>query len=355
MNVTINTTTLAGELRLLNQVAPQKAALPILSNVLIETDMTGLRFAASDHEVSFQSACLANVDEPGSVTLPAKRLLDMIEQLPDTDVQIYTDRAHVHLRSGTFKSRLQTMSPDDFPARHEPPAEASPLPTAAFQAMINRVRYAISDKGKYVVNGALLTLTDTVVALVSTDGKRLAVTTMPRNGTRTSIIVPTKTLDALCSMFSEPQIMFSQDDRHLYFQAGARLLVSRTIDGQFPNYDRVIPRDTNKKALVNRAQLAAALRRVGIVSEESLACNLVFSQGSLEISSSSAQVGDADEQVAVDYSGDPIKVCCNWQFLLDFLEAASGQTVTISLKTETSPMMLTDGNEHLAVVMLMRN
>lgn len=354
MNITVNTTTLAGELRLLNQVAAAKPALPILANVLISADMSGLRFAASDAEVAFTTTCEAEINEPGVVTLPVKRLLDMIEQLPDGLVNLFTDKAHVHLRSGQFKSRLQAMPPEDFPAIPEPDGEPSSLSTGALQAMIGRVRYAISDKGKYVVNGALLTLTDSVAALVSTDGKRLAVTTMKRSGSPCSVILPTKTLDAIVSLFDDPQIMFSQSDRHLFFQAGDRLLVSRTIDGQFPNYDRVIPKDTDKKAVVNRVQLAAALRRVGLAAEENLACNLTFSEGSILLASSSAQVGDAEEDVAASYSGDPLRVCCNYQFVLDFLEAASGQTITIDLKTDKSPMLLTDGGDHLAVVMLMR-
>lgn len=354
MNITINAGVLAQELRLLNTIVPTKPALPILMNVLIKANGTGLRLVATDLEVAFGSTCRAQIDEDGSVTVPCKRLLDMVEQLSG-DIQLVTDRLQVHVRSGSFRSRLQTMTPEDFPALPTAEGKTTALPTAHFQAMVTRVRYAISDKGKYVVNGAYLTLNDTVGALVATDGKRLALTTLGATGTTTTVILPSKTLDAVLTMFTEPTLFFSQSERHLFFQAGDRLLVSRTIDGQFPAYERIIPKQEDGRfAIIDRARLISALRRVGLVSEDNMACYFAFSAGKLDLSSSSALIGDATEQIAVDYNGEPLKVCCNWQFVLDFLEVASRQTVSIAFKDTNTPLLLTDGDNHMAVVMLMR-
>jgi DNA polymerase-3 subunit beta len=354
MNVTVNVPVFAQELRLLNQVVAQKPPLPILSNVLIRAELDQLYLATTDMEIAFSTVCKAVVGEPGVVTLPVKRLLDIVERLSDADVQIVTDKAHVHVRSGAFRGRLQTLSPDDFPTVPEPSEEPSMLPTVALQTMVGRVRYAVSDKTKYTVNGALLTLTDTLAALVSTDGKRLVVTSMPFSGQPTSVIIPTKTLDVLSALFNDAQIAFSKGERHLFFQAGERMLASRMLEAKFPAYQRIIPQDTTKKATADRSALAAALRRVGIVSEENQACYLSFSESTLDITSSSAMVGDAAERVVIGYEGEPLSVCCSWQFVLDFLEAASGQLITISLKDANNPMLLTDGEDHLAVIMLMR-
>ena len=350
MRVVINSQLLAQELRLLNTIAPVKPALPILTNTLI-TANDALTFAATDLEIGFLTTCRAQIVEPGTITLPVKRLLDIIEQTTG-DVQISSEKHHVFIQSGAFKSRLQALQPEDFPTLPTVTGDITTLHTATLQAMIGRVRYAVAEGGKYTVNGALLKLTEQGGALVATDGKRLALTTGLRAGA-TSVIVPAKALDAL-AIFSEPEVAFSQSDRHLFFQAGNRLLISRTLEAQFPAYERILPRDNDKVAVVERAALSAALRRVGLLSEDNKACYLSFSAEGIDLTSSSAEAGDAAERVAAQYEGDPLRVCCSWRYLLDFLEAASGQTVTVSLKDVNSAILLTDGDNYIAVVMAMR-
>lgn len=353
MNTVVNSQALAHELRLINQIAPVKPGLPILKNVLLQAEGT-LYLYATDLEIGLSTQCRAEVIEPGQVTLPAKHFLDIVEQLPDADVRIAHDGKHVHILSGAFRSRLQSLPPDDFPSLPTIEGEVTTFDAASLQAMVKRVRYAVSDKNKHVMNGALFSLQEKTAVLVATDGKRLTLASMSRSGAESSAIIPAKALDAL-SIFSGGQMSFSQGAQHLFFQGDGRLLFSRMLDGQFPAYERIIPQENDLRAEVDRAALAAALRRVGLASEESAAVVLAFSPEGLDITASSAEVGDAAEQVAIRYDGATLRVRCNWRHVLDFLEAAVGQTIMVALKDEKSPMLLKDGDQYWCVILLMRN
>jgi DNA polymerase-3 subunit beta len=313
-----------------------------------------LRLSATDLELALSTTCQARIEQPGVVALPVARLLSMCEQFTDGDVSIALDKQQVIIKSGAFKSRLQAMSPDDFPALPVPEGASSLLEGRAFRQMIDRTRYAVAqESSRYLIQGALLTLAGPVAAMCATDSKRLALASMTRAGADARVILPTKTLDALAAG-SEIDIEFTIDERHLFFASGDRLLVSRTIDGQFPAYERIIPRNNPHQVIIERSLFAAALRRVGLVSEDNKAVYLAFSPQAMELSSSSAEVGSADERLTVGYDGPELKVCVNGSFVLDFLNAAGGQTVTLALKDEKSAMLFTDGEDHLAVIMGMR-
>ena len=355
MNITVNSTTLVQELRLINQVAAVKPPLPILMNVLLRAD-DHLHLFASDLEVGFSTGCQAQIDEPGVITLPAKRLLDLVEQLPDTDVQIVTDAKHVHILSGQFRSRLQTLPPDDFPQAPEVAGEPTSFSTAALQQMIKRVRYAITDNGSnFVIKGALLSVADNVCGLVATDGKRLSLATMSQAGAATSVLLPTKALDMLMGLFAGGEMVFSQDERHLFFSVGHRMLFSRMLAGKFPAYQSIIPRNNDRRATVGRAALASAVRRVAMVAPENQSMVFDLDADMLSVSSSSQEVGDAQETVAADYAGEPMRVTLSGQYLLDFLEVAEGQQVVLDLKDARSPLLVTDGSSFLNVIMSMRS
>jgi DNA polymerase-3 subunit beta len=270
-------------------------------------------------------------------------------------VILASDKQHVTVKCGGFKSRLQAMPVDDFPRPEPVEGLSSTIDGAALRQLIARTRYAINaTASKHIMQGALLTLAGPTAAMVATDGHRLALATMSRTGADVRVIIPMKTLDVLSGSADIGQLEFTIGEQRLFFQSGERLLVSRTIDSQFPAYERIIPRDSNKKAVIERATLSAAIKRVGLVSEQNQAAYFDFAEGSVDISAASAEVGSADERVPIGYTGEPLKVCCSWRYLLDFLDAASGQIVTLELKDDKRPILLTDGDDHIAVIMLMR-
>lgn len=353
MNVVVNSQQLAAELRLLNKIVPTKPAIAILSHALFEAD-DQLRLYATDLEVALTTACHATVVEPGKVALPVARFLQLVEQFPDGDVTLASDKQHVTVRCGAFKSRLQALPVDDVPAVPFLEGTTSTLDGDALRQLIARTRYAINaNASKYVMQGALLTLTSQGAVMVATDSKRLAIATAARTGVDQRMIVPVKAMDILASG-QDDEVEVTVGPKHLFFAANGRVLASHTIDGEYPNYKRIIPNDNDKALTVDRAQLMAALRRIVLVAESNVATYFNMSDGRLELSSSSAEVGSADEVVAVAYTAAPLKACVNGRYVLDFLEAAVGVTVTLAFKDVNSAMLLTDGVDHLAVVMLMR-
>jgi DNA polymerase-3 subunit beta len=356
MNLTVNSQVLAQELRLLSKIAPEKPAIAILSNILLQAE-DELHLTATNLEVGLHTECPASVTQSGAVTLPAKKMLDLLEQLPDADVKIIQDRSHVYVTCGAFKSRIQTLPADDFPVLPTVDGQVTTLSATTLRSLIDRTVYAIADRAnKYTLDGSLLSLVDGVMAMVATDGKRLSLATSARpSGSTGSLIIPSKTLEILTAFLTDEDVEFSQTDRHLFFQVGHRVLFSRMLDGKFPNYEGIIPRANTNIATVERAPLMAALKRVLLMSEDNKAINFSFAQGIVTLTSSSAVIGEADEPVAMRYVGDDLKVCANGSYVLDFLTAAVEQTVTIALKDPSSAMLLTDGNEFINVVMLMRS
>lgn len=354
MKISVNSQLLAQELRLLSRVIPDKPTIPVLANVLfMASDALTLR--ATNLQVQLVTQCPATIDVPGSVTLPAKKLLEMVEQFQNADVQITLDKGQVHVVCGAFRSRLQTLPATDFPALPIVEKEISTLPTSTLFVLIGRVKYAIAAKvQKFVMDGALLALTGDVMAMVTTDGKRLSLSTASRAaGADLSLVIPSETLDVLTALVGE-ELTFSTGPRHLFFTVGSRLLVSRMMDGKFPNYDRIIPRENTYVMTVNRSLLAAAIRRVNSVSEQDLAVYLSLSGDLLSLTSKSAAIGDAYEDVLATYTGPDLKLCVNGQYLLDFLGASRGEFVTLSVKDAKTALLAADGEDFINVIMPMR-
>lgn len=351
----VNSQRLAAELRLLCQVAPEKPAIAVVSHLLTEVSGNSLTFAATDLEVGLRSSCPATVVEEGACTLPARRLLSLVEQMPDGELRVEANEKQAAVSLGAFRSRLQVFPTDDFPRLPEPEGEVSELRGEALLAMVRKARYAINERSKYIINGALFSLTDTVSALVATDGKRLSlVTGLKAGGAIGQAILSAKVLEILVTVFGEGPLRFWRSNNHLFFADDKRLLFSRRAEGKFPSYDQIIPRDTDKRAVVSRQGLAAAIRRVGLLAEDNMALRLRLVEGGIALAASSHDAGDAVEQIEAAYVGDPVEVCCRWRHLLDFLEAAEGQVIEVRLKSATTPMLLSDGEHFINVVVLMR-
>jgi DNA polymerase-3 subunit beta len=199
LQITVNSQALASELRLVNKVVPPKPAIAILSHVLITAEDDVVKFYATDIEIGLLTECPAKVADKGMIVLPCAKLLAMVEQFPDADVSISTEANKVIIRCEAFTSRIQSLSALDFPQMPSVDGTAFPLDGAAFIKVIGRTRYAISGvSSKYVLQGALLTMTEAGAALVATDSKRLALATMERESdTNYEVIFPAKTLDLI--------------------------------------------------------------------------------------------------------------------------------------------------------------
>lgn len=355
MIVTVNSQALAGELRLLNKVVPSKPVIPILSHVLLTANGQRLALYATDLEVGLRCSCDGTVQQEGVAAVPSAKLLAMVEQFPDGDVTIALDKNQVNVRCGGFKSRLQAMRAEDFPPMQEVEGERCSIDAGVLAWLFDKARHATSSSTtRHVLNGALLKLTGEVAAIVATDGKRLVVATAGRSGPDLQVVVPSKTMDLLSPLLGSGVVELASGARHIFFDADGRLLTSRTIDGAFPAYERIVPRGNDKVVQAERSTLSSALKRVILAAEENGAVHMSLSNGLLNMASASAGIGAAEEAIAASYEGEPLKICINGNYVLDFLAVCSEPTVTILLKDATSAALLQDGRECFSVIMLMR-
>jgi DNA polymerase-3 subunit beta len=372
MNLVTRQADLLRELQLLQGIVERKNTIPILANVLLEAGGTSLRLLATDLDVGLQSRCEASIEKGGRVTLPARKVFDIVKLLPETDIRIEEDKGGVRVAADRFESRLPTLPPDDFPSLPtEPPAGASEtLPSAGLREMVGKTQFAITGEDtRYFLNGGLLILKPETLSLVATDGHRLALVTVPRGNVpaakdavpESRAILPKKTLQELGRLLAESAdpVIFSRSENHLFFEAAGRMLISRVIDGQFPAFDRVIPRHNDKRIEFDRDRLSNAVRRVALVSNErSRAVRFQMSKGQVEVTSSSQEFGDARELLMVDYDDSPVQVCFNAGYVTDFLGAVETERVVLEFKDEVSQALMrpvgAEQYDYLYVIMPMR-
>src|SRR5262245_60381166 len=369
MELVVHKSDLLRELQLFQGIVERKNTIPILANVLLEAKGEEVRLLATDLEVGLRSRCTAAVAKGGSLTLPAKKLYEIVKSLPETDIKIAEDKGGVKVAADRFDSRMQTLPREDFPALPEGSGSAAiQLPRAGLKEMVAKTQFAITGEDtRYFLNGALFVLRPDSMSLVATDGHRLALVTTKREAKgkkeaeELKPILPKKTLGELSRLLTEGDgdVAFERGENHLFFQVGDRMLISRMIDGQFPAYERVIPKNNDKHIEFERDRLTQAVKRVAILSNErSRAVQFQLEKNKVDVTSSSPEFGEARETLPVDYSGGSMQICFNAQYVLDFLSAVSTDVVALELKDEVSQAMMTpvgaEGYEYTYVIMLMR-
>ena len=371
MELVVGKNQLLRELQLFQGIVERKNTIPILANVLIEAKGNEVRMLATDLEVALRSRCDAAVAKGGSLTLPAKKLYEIVKALPETDVRIQEDKNGVKVAADKFDSRMQTLPREDFPSLPETSGAASAtLSREALREMVAKTQFAITGEDtRYFLNGALFVLRSDSMSLVATDGHRLALVTVKREGTdqavkageEVKVILPKKTLLELGKLLSEADadIRYERGENHLFFAVGDRVLISRMIDGQFPAYERVIPKGNDKDIEFERERLTNAVKRVALLSNErSRAVKFEIDKGKVDVTSSSSEFGEAREQLSVEYQGTPLAISFNAQYVLDFLNVADTDVVSLSLKDEVSQAVMTpvgaQGYDYTYVIMPMR-
>lgn len=358
MNVSLKNADLAREWSLLEKIVARKVVIPVLSNVLLSaTEMGHVRLLATDLEVGLTGGCAADVIEPGEVTLPAKKFLDLLRAQSDPMVTLTSEpNGSVRLAAGPFKSRLQSLPATEFPAM--PAMDGLPvteLPKLGLRRALEQVRFAISDKEqtRYYMKAAFMSLTDKKMTFVATDTSRLALSTAVRNeSNEETALLPSKCVGELLALLDNDDgvVQFARNDQHLFFKVDDRILFSRQIDGQFPAFTKVIPENNSKVVMIPRDQFAAIIRRHALIHDVVV---LLLGANILHISSASPEIGDSTEQLAVEYTGEPVEIKFRGAYVLDFLEAAKTDQIQLRLNDSFNPALFTSG-EYLNVIMGMR-
>ena len=367
MELAVRKTDLLKELSLLQGIVERKNTIPILANVLFNAQKDHVSLLATDLDVGLRSRCDAQVSKPGSLTLPAKKLFEIVSALPDTEIRISEDKGgkSVTIAADRFESRMQTLPVNEFPTPPEDGGAAEAvLPGPALKRMISHTRFAItSEDTRYFLNGAQLVLRPDSMSMVATDGHRLAFISVhesPGKSAKSEVLLPRKTLTEVARLIDGGSaVEFSQGENHLFFKADGRLLISRKIDANFPAYERVIPKSNDKRVDFDRDRLASAVRRVRLLSNErSKAVKFVIGKDQVEITSSTPEVGEAHEVLPVDYNGAATQICFNADYVDNFLGVVETENVQLEFKDEVSQAVVkpigAEGYEYTYVIMPMR-
>ena len=347
MKFSVAKETVLDELQLLQGIVEKRNTMPILANILVQAEGGRVEMTGTDLEVGLKTYFEADVESPGSVTVSGKKIFEIVKSLAEQKTIVFeeNDDLMMEISSGKSQFKVLCLPKEDFPQVPEGKFEKKiSLPGDLFREMIDRVYFAIAQEQRYYLNGALLILKNIGMELVSTDGHRLAYAAGSVEGLEIGeekrVIVAKKSLGELRKL-SDESIDFDADENNLFFRAGKRVLISRIIESKFPNFEAVIPKDNPHVLLVSRDIFTQAIRRVSLLStERSRGIKFSIGNGNLKLFSSNPEIGEARDDLEIDYQGEDIEVGFNSQYLLDFLLSVSSETVRLELKDENSAAVM---------------
>jgi DNA polymerase-3 subunit beta len=346
MKFSVPKETFLAELQILQGIVEKRNTMPILANILMNVSEEAIELVGTDLEVGLRTHIGAEIEKAGAITVNGKKIFEIVKSLPEGQaVEVELKDEALEIRSGESEFKVLCLAKEDYPQVPDAAFEQGiVLPLADVKDMIDRVFYAITQEQRYYLNGALLSLKNRQIELVSTDGHRLSYTKKGADGLKLdkdlSVIVAKKTLNEIRKLEDET-VAFDLDENNLFFRVGPRTLISRIIESKFPNYQAVIPKDNPGRLVIGRAELADAIRRVSLLSaERSKGIKFTLEKNRLRLFSSNPEIGEARDNLAVDYKGQDLEVGFNAQYLLDFLTAVGSDKILFELKDENSAVLM---------------
>jgi DNA polymerase-3 subunit beta len=348
MEFTVSKADLVKELNLSQGVVERKTTIPILSNVLIEAAGDRVTLTATDLELGIRCSAPAKVKTQGAGTIPAKRLLDYVRLLPEADLQLkFGDTHWASILCGRSKTRIAGMSRESYPELPQMPAPVTQIPIGLLASLISKTIFSISaEESRFTLNGALIQLKGKLLTLVSTDGHRLALAEaenpLGAPDTAFKALLPKKAMAEILKIASDVDdsssaVDFAGDDNHLFFQLGSRLLISRKLTGNFPDFERVLPKSHAHTVSMERDELRASIERVAqFADERSRAIRVRFADNEATIHSSLSESGESEEALGIEYSGPTVEIGFNAQYLVEFLRAVPESKVSFLFKDAQS-------------------
>jgi DNA polymerase III subunit beta len=331
---------------------PTRTTLPVLSNILLETEEGGLRFSGTDLDTAVSIRVPAEIEAGGAITAPAKKLQEIARELPPAPVSLQAQGDAITITSGRSRFRLNGLAKDEFPAFPTVPFEGSWRTTGQeLNQLISHVSFAVStEETRPILNGVLWELRGNEMRMVATNGHRLAKMTIPRTdgGGEGELIVPPRALQQVQKLFRpDENVEVSRSENHLGFRGVNVQIYTRLIEGPYPNYEQVIPKDNDKILIADRAALTAAIRRMAIVaSDQTHRIRLSIGGPMMRFSVQTPDLGEGSEELPVEYQGDPIEIGFNANYLLELLRYMPTSEVRLSFKApERAATMEPLGNE----------
>ncbi|MDH4229519.1 MAG: DNA polymerase III subunit beta [Nitrospirota bacterium] len=369
MKVRMERAELLGGLSRVQGVVERRNTVPILSNVLLAADGEGVHLFATDLEIGLRGTYQGEVLSPGAVTVPARKLFEIVRELPDGPIEITEEEQRITITSGRSRFRVGGLPADDFPPAPEPEGEVVlPVGREVLSAMIRKTFFAVGDiDTRYVLNGVLVTAQadeagQAMVRMVATNGHRLAVaerTVEVPAALNLSAIVPRKALVEMKKLLDEDagEVSLAFTPKRVVFRKERLTLVSQLVEGTFPAWEKVVPAESQNTITLSTQEATAAFRRVSLLCQEKTwAVRFSLSAGQLSLTASNPEQGEAEEQVAVAYTGDELSTGFNARYFIDVLQNVDGESVRVELKDAMSPCLIRDLGDpgYLSLVMPMR-
>jgi len=347
---------------------PAKTTLPILSNILLEATRDGIRLSGTDLDIAVSTMVSASVDQEGAITLPARKLVEIVRELPSAAIRLTASgEQRVTIECGRSKFRLLGLPREEFPAFPGVKFDGGwKVASQDLQKLISHVAFAAStEESRPILNGVLWELRPDRMRMVATNGHRLARMDIPATPAGASaqedLIVPPKALEQIRRLFgSDEEVEIARSENHLGFRSATTQIFTRLIEGPYPNYEQVIPRENDKAATADKSALSAALRRMSIVaSDQTHRIRMAFANGSCKLSVQTPDLGEAQEEVGVSYDGDPLEIGFNAAYLLEILKYIPTDEVRMTFKAPEraatcEPVGWDDPASYLTLVMPLR-
>jgi len=367
MNLTIAKEQLMNGLQSVQNVVSTRTTLPILSNVLVRASEGKVELTATDLDVTISCSVEAQVAKPGATTIPVKKFFGIIRELTNPEIEIETDEKNTtSIRAGSSFFKIRGLAAEEFPPLPKFKDDRRvAVPQEKFRGMLKKTSFAIStDESRYVLNGIFLSLKDHKMTMVATDGRRLALVDEEADIAEKSqgeFIVPAKAVNELGRLLGDTgdvDVTFSENQAAFTLKSEKGpgvLIITKLIEGNYPNYRQVIPGETKERISLPREEFLHALRRAEIMtSDKQNSVKLAFAKNQLAITANSPDVGEARETLAINYKGKDLAIAFNPAYLIDPLNALGNDEVFLELIDELSPGVLKINGPFLYVVMPMR-
>jgi DNA polymerase-3 subunit beta len=354
MNFTITRQNLHNGLAAVSASIPSKTTLPVLSNILFEAREGEVRMSGTDLDVAVRVRVPADVKQTGSLTAPGKKLQEIVRELPDHPVEVTTRGEQIELKCGKSHFKLNGLPADEFPTLTEVDFASGLTVTGTnLNGLIHRTSFAVStEESRPILNGVLWELRDGEMKMVATNGHRLARMAVPveSTGTRAAdFIVPPAALGQVQRLFKDDDaIEVARSDNHLGFRAASTEVYTRLIEGTYPNYEQVIPRDNDKTATIGKKALESAVRRMAVVaSDQTHRIRLKFEPGRVHLNVLTPDLGEGHDELEIDYQGSELEIGFNANYLLEVLRYMPSEDVKFSFKAPERAATMEPVGEHV--------
>ena len=367
MRFTISREKLQEGLTAVTATIPAKTTLPVLANILVETTERGIRLSGTDLDIAVSTEVAADVEATGAITIPAKKLSEIARELPPSPVKIAAaGEQRVTLDCGRSHFKILGLPKDEFPSF---PAvrfnESWRVRSGELQKLISHTSFAVStEESRPILNGVLWELRPEMMRMVATNGHRLAKMELPIKtaaAPSSDLIVPPKALEQVRRLFPEDEeLEIARGENHLGFRSPFTSVFTRLIEGPYPPYDQVIPRDNNRIAIADRTALMSALRRMSVIaSDQTHRIRLSFNSALVRFSVQTPDLGEATDELPIRFTGDPLDIGFNANYLLEILRYIPTEEVKLTFKAPERAATLepegwTDPASYLCLVMPLR-